>query len=102
MAPNSPFADNLARLAGLHRLNGLELAKRLGLSRQAVSALLAGHSQPSTQTLLKVEELFGVGSEIMTSDFGDLLPTAERFYEVEDRLSRQRLAALRIVVDDDL
>ena len=90
MTSASPFGENLRRLSGLYELNVGELAHILGLSRQAVSSLLSGKSQPSTPTLLKVEEIFSVDSRIMTDSFSELLPDQDTYLEVEDRISRLR------------
>ena len=108
---SSGFGRNLRALAGLHDLSGTDLAAVLGISRPAVSALLTGKNQPSLQTLLRVREVFGVGSELVSDPLPDLLPqladsdrylaTLERLAKMEPRATQParrakvELAALR-------
>jgi len=68
------FARNLRALTGLHGLTGTQLADVLGLSRPAVSDLLAGKRNPSFETVLAIQGVFGISSELATESLLDLLP----------------------------
>jgi transcriptional regulator with XRE-family HTH domain len=85
-----PFARNLRALAGLHDLNGTEMAAVLGLSRPAVSDLMTGKRQPSLPTLLRLREVFGVGSEMASDPLDVMLPQLadpERYRATLERLA---------------
>ncbi len=59
------------RLHGLRRANGLsqeELARKLAVSRQAVSKWECGDALPSTENLFALAELYGVGMATLMDD----------------------------------
>jgi transcriptional regulator with XRE-family HTH domain len=101
-----PFARNLRALAGLHDLTGTDLASVLGLSRPAVSDLLTGKRQPSLPTLLRLREVFGVGSEMASDPLDVMLPqladseryraTLERLAQLDTNLQVQRRAKVEL------
>ena len=58
--------ETAQRLADLRRSKGLSqegLARKLGLSRQAVSKWETGAADPSTANLLALAKLYGVSAE---------------------------------------
>ena len=58
--------ETAQRLADLRRSKGFSqegLARKLGLSRQAVSKWETGTADPSTSNLLALAKLFGVSAE---------------------------------------
>ena len=81
------FARNLRALAGLHGLTGGGLAAVLGLSRPAVSDLLTGKRQPSLQTVLRIRDVFDIGSSLVSEPLEAILPrladTARYRYTLE-------------------
>jgi transcriptional regulator with XRE-family HTH domain len=61
-------------MAGMHDLNGTTLADVLGLSRPAVSDLMTGKRSPSLPTLLTIQQVFGIGSQLASEPLDVLLP----------------------------
>ena len=53
------FHKNLKHLMERNHISGVELAKRLDLSKGAISNYLHGTSSPRTNTLRKIADLFG-------------------------------------------
>lgn len=54
------FSKNLRTLRLRHSVTQTELAKKLNLSRTAISNYENGKVQPSFETLIKISELFQV------------------------------------------
>ena len=78
------------RLYGLRRANGLsqeELARKLAVSRQAVSKWECGDALPSTENLFALAELYGVGMATLMDDVRNDAREEDRRagYDVEPR-----------------
>jgi transcriptional regulator with XRE-family HTH domain len=88
------FSDNLARLAGLHRIGYSELGRALGVSAQSMSLWLSGRRSPSVPSLLGLAEFFGLSaSQLMNHRFSDLLEAIAdpaRFEATEKKIARLR------------
>lgn len=89
------FADNLARLLGVHRLEAKEAATLLGMSQSAFSKWSTRARRPSFTAALVVGDFFGVPADrLARADFADLLEhelaDPERFREVEAEIRRRR------------
>jgi transcriptional regulator with XRE-family HTH domain len=65
--PPDDFAARLRRLLGRSGLSAYALAQRSGVSKQSLSRLLSGDSQPSLPTLLRLCRALGVS----LSEFDD-------------------------------
>jgi transcriptional regulator with XRE-family HTH domain len=57
------FAARLASLLGEAGLTAYALARRSGVSKQALSKLLSGDSRPSWDTVVKLADALGVSTE---------------------------------------
>lgn len=57
--------EKLSILRKLHKITQMELADKLGVSRQAVSKWEQGTALPSTENLIHLSELYGVPLEIL-------------------------------------
>ncbi len=57
------FAKNLKRLMDKNHLRSIDLAKKLGLSKGAISNYTSGDSVPRTDMVSKISEIFGVHIE---------------------------------------
>jgi transcriptional regulator with XRE-family HTH domain len=95
------FANNLARLLGLHRLTAREAADMLAMSRSALTKWATGDRRPSFTAALVVGDFFGVPADrLARADFADLLEhelaDPQRFREVEAEIRRRR-STLRAV-----
>jgi transcriptional regulator with XRE-family HTH domain len=93
--PSSCFADNIARLFGLYRLNGSEAAQALGFSRQAVSEWQSGKQMPSLATLYAVADFFEIEPDtLMRRPFiewvSDYARDHEKFARIDQKLSDQK------------
>lgn len=49
------------------RMKGSELARRLGVTQQAVNAWLVGDAKPTPENMLKLEELLGIPMQAWVS-----------------------------------
>jgi transcriptional regulator with XRE-family HTH domain len=54
------IGENTARLAGMHLLTQVDLRRALGMSRQGISNLVLGRSEPTIATAQAVADFFGV------------------------------------------
>ena len=57
--------EKLSTLRKQHKITQMELADKLGVSRQAVSKWEQGTALPSTENLIHLSELYGVPLEIL-------------------------------------
>ena len=57
----------LSTLRKQHKITQMELADKLGVSRQAVSRWEQGTALPSMENLLHLAELYGVSVEVLTN-----------------------------------
>lgn len=90
------FADNLARLLGLHRLTARGAAEMLDLSESALAKWGTGLRRPSFDTALRVSDFFGVGAQrLAQAQFEELLADEladpDRFRAVEKKIQSHRV-----------
>ena len=64
------FSENLRNLRLSHNLTQVELAKKLNLSRSAISNYEQGKMQPSIETLIKISDIFEISIDnLIKSNF---------------------------------
>ena len=59
--------EKLSTLRKQHKITQMELADKLGVSRQAVSKWEQGTALPSTENLIQLGKLYGVSIEVLTN-----------------------------------
>ena len=59
--------EKLSTLRKQHKMTQMELADKLGVSRQAVSKWEQGTAFPSTENLIQLGKLYGVSIEVLTT-----------------------------------
>ena len=59
--------EKLNILRKQHKLTQMELANKLGVSRQAISKWEQGTAFPSTENLIQLGKLYGVSIEVLTT-----------------------------------
>ena len=59
--------EKLSTLRKQHKITQMELADKLGVSRQAVSKWEQGTAFPSTENLIQLGKLYGVSIEVLTT-----------------------------------
>jgi transcriptional regulator with XRE-family HTH domain len=88
------FADNLARLLGVHRLEAKETATLLGMSQSAFSKWSTGARRPSFATAIAIGDFLEIAPDkLARAPFEELLPELadpERFRRVEAEIARRR------------
>ena len=60
---SSEWSSDVARWRGVAGLSQLQLANRVGISRQALAAIEGGRQVPSTRLALRLARLLGVSVE---------------------------------------
>ena len=86
-----PFAENLDRLLGLHRMTAGKASDLLGVSKTTISYWRNGRRQPDSATIVKrIGDLFGIDPfDLLSLPFAELLPRIGdpgRFAAVESRI----------------
>lgn len=59
--------EKLSTLRKQHKITQMELADKLGVSRQAISKWEQGTAFPSTENLIQLGKLYGVSIEVLTN-----------------------------------
>ena len=59
--------EKLSTLRKQHKITQMELADKLGVTRQAVSKWEQGTAFPSTENLIQLGKLYGVSIEVLTN-----------------------------------
>ena len=85
--------EKIRRLRTAHGITQVELAHRLGVSKQSVSNWESNNIQPSIELLEKIAELFGV-----TTDY--LLGREDLQVLDVSGLTAQQVAHLQMLVED--
>jgi len=62
------FRENVRHYVGLHGITYGELAQRAGLSREWLSKMLAGKSNPTLPVCERIAEALGVSLEAMVAE----------------------------------
>jgi transcriptional regulator with XRE-family HTH domain len=62
------MGDNVRRLAGMHLVQHEDLATLVGLSKQGLSNIVAGRSNPSSATAYKLGQAFAVPMDALFAD----------------------------------
>lgn len=102
------FAENLARLLGVHHLDAKKAAALLGMSESAFTKWATGKRRPSFETAMRIGDFFQVPPErLARTPFQDLLANEladpERFRVVENMIAQatgQQRGAVRIDIED--
>jgi transcriptional regulator with XRE-family HTH domain len=84
--PLTPLAVNIRRLIFFHHRNQREAAQALGVSEHTVSRWLTGKTEPDTQALMRMAELYGINPYRLHADpteFAKDLADAERMKEFD-------------------
>ena len=94
------FAENFARLIGMHRLRAREAAELLGVRAQTVSGWLSQHSRPSFDAGLKIRSFLELpADQLVNESFADLLDVVgnkERYERVEAGIRRANIKAVEL------
>lgn len=77
------LSQKLKELRKEQGLTQLELAKKLFVSRQAITGWEAGTSRPSTESLQSLSELYHVPLEILLDDAAEIEPEPEKIPAAE-------------------
>jgi transcriptional regulator with XRE-family HTH domain len=77
----------------LHGLNQVELAKKLGVSKQSVSNWENDNIQPSIEMLIKISHFFSVSTDY-------LLGEDNRKYLEVSNLTKRELRHIQYIIDD--
>lgn len=100
------LGDQLLKQLEVVGMSQAELANRLGVQRQAVTNWVKGHSRPSRDNLVRLEDILGVPrGELMrllgysaSSDREQRLVTLEEAIRAEEDLSAEHKRALLVFV----
>jgi transcriptional regulator with XRE-family HTH domain len=82
----TPMAVNIRRLIFFHHRSQREAARALGLSEHTVSRWLTGKTEPDSQALMRMAEIYGINPYRLNADpteFAKDLADAERIKEAE-------------------
>jgi transcriptional regulator with XRE-family HTH domain len=95
------MAVNIRRLVYFHNRTQREAARAMGVSEHTVSRWLTGKTEPDTQALLRMAEIYGINPYRLNADpteFAKDLADGERMREAD----RQVLEALEAVHEIDI
>lgn len=76
------FKDKLSALRKQHSMTQMELAEKLGISRQAISKWERGVAEPSTENLVSIGKLFNVPVDTL----------------VDENLQLQQISSIQVAV----
>ncbi len=83
----------IKELRTAHGLTQVDFAKKLSVSKQAVSNWENNNIQPSIDMLVKIADFFGVSTDYL------LGRTTERYLDISD-LSDEAAAHIRMIISD--
>lgn len=87
------FKDKLSVLRKQHSMTQMELAEKLGISRQAISKWERGVAEPSTENLVSIGKLFNVPVDTLVDEnlqLQQISSTQVAVAEKPDGLARDR------------
>ena len=82
----TPMAVNIRRLIFFHHRSQREAARALGLSEHTVSRWLTGKTEPDSQALMRMAEVYGINPYRLNADpteFAEDLADAERIRDAD-------------------
>lgn len=82
------IGGKIAELRKEQGLNQKELAKKIGVSRSALSLYEIDRREPDLETVKKIASLFGVTTDYLLGAEGDAMGTEENTNEVAKRIGR--------------
>lgn len=85
---NTMIGGKIAELRKEQGLNQKELAKKIGVSRSALSLYEIDRTEPDLETVKKIASLFGVTTDYLLGAEGDAMGTEENTNEVAKRIGR--------------
>lgn len=85
---NTMIGGKIAELRKEQGLNQKELAKKIGVSRSALSLYEIDRREPDLETVKKIASLFGVTTDYLLGAEGDAMGTEENTNEVAKRIGR--------------
>jgi len=88
------LGENIKGLRRAYSLNKVELAAKLGVSKQTISNWENNNVQPSIDTLIKIAKFFDV-----TTDYLLDLNLSDRAVDVRD-LTEQEIGHIQAIIDD--
>jgi len=88
------LGENIKGLRTAHSLNKVELATKLGVSKQTISNWENNNVQPSIDTLVKIAKFFDV-----TTDYLLDLNISDRVVDVRD-LTEKEVGHIQAIIDD--
>lgn len=86
------FSQNLQKLRAEKNISQEQLADKIGVSRQSVSAWESGKSSPELEKLIALSELFEISLDELT---GEILTRKANFNKKEYEKSYQKIALIR-------
>ena len=85
--------ERIRELRQLHGLNQVELAQKLGVSKQSVSNWENDNIQPSIEMLIKISHFFSVSTDYLLGE------DSRVYMEISD-LTRQQVQHIQQIIDD--
>lgn len=85
---NTMIGGKIAELRKKLGLNQEELAKKIGVSRSALSLYEIDRREPDLETVKKIASLFGVTTDYLLGAEGDTMGTEETINEITQRVGR--------------
>lgn len=85
---NTMIGGKIAELRKEQGLNQKELAKKIGVSRSALSLYEIDRREPDLETVKKIASLFGVTTDYLLGAEGDAMGTEEKINEIAQRVGR--------------
>lgn len=85
---NTMIGGKIAELRKELELSQEELAKKIGVSRSALSLYEIDRREPDLETVKKIASLFGVTTDYLLGAEGDAMGTEEKINEITQRVGR--------------
>ena len=85
---NTMIGGKIAELRKEQGLNQKELARKIGVSRSALSLYEINRREPDLETVKKIASLFGVTTDYLLGAEGDTMGTEETINEITQRVGR--------------
>ena len=97
--PLTPLAVNIRRLIFFDHRSQREAAQALGVSEHTVSRWLTGKTEPDSQALMRMAEVYGINPYRLNADpteFAKDLADAERMSEADQQVHKALLSGEEI------
>ena len=92
MKGQNMFSQNLQKLRAEKNISQEQLADKIGVSRQSISAWESGKSSPELEKLIALSELFEISLDELT---GEISTKKANFNKKEYEKSYQKIALIR-------